>query len=129
MEEPIFVNPVLQINLYHLSAKEINGAPTSAEFDTFLIGGEVQIHFVPLDGAAAVLGDQLLTDSLAAHRAELVSIIVPPIRDRTGAFFRFKRAVERPYIKKFLRSPDAPALSGTVWHKNHDTGKTETENS
>ena len=79
--------------------------------------------------AAAVLGDQLLTDSLAAHRAELVSIIVPPIRDRTGAFFRFKRAVERPYIKKFLRSPDAPALSGTVWHKNHDTGKTETEDS
>lgn len=64
---------------------------------------------------AAFLGDQLLTDALAASRAGLRAIIVPPICDRTGAFFRFKRRLERPYIRKFLKRPNAPKLDGTVW--------------
>ena len=47
------------------------------------------------------LGDQLLTDSLAAHRAGMRAVIVPPIKDKRSLFFRFKRALERPYMKKY----------------------------
>jgi len=60
-------------------------------------------------GRAAVLGDQLLTDALAAHRAGMRAITVPPIKDRTGVFFRFKRLLERPYIKRYKKShPHCP---------------------
>ncbi|MBE6708398.1 MAG: YqeG family HAD IIIA-type phosphatase [Ruminococcaceae bacterium] len=69
------------------------------------------------DGGAAVLGDQLLTDALAAHRAGLPAIIVPPIKDRTGAFFRFKRWLERPYIRRYLKNDPDTGIMGTVWQK------------
>ena len=48
----------------------------------------------------AVLGDQLLTDAWAAHRFGVPALIVPPIKDKTSMFFRFKRALEVPYMKK-----------------------------
>ena len=48
----------------------------------------------------AVLGDQLLTDAWAAHRFGVPALIVPPIKDKTSAFFRFKRWLEKPYMKK-----------------------------
>ena len=54
----------------------------------------------------AGLGDQLLTACLAAHRLGMVSIIVPPIKDRTSAFFRFKRWIEVPYVKKYRKIHD-----------------------
>lgn len=69
------------------------------------------------DGGAVVLGDQLLTDSFAAHRAGLRSIIVPPIKDRTGAFFRFKRWIEVPYIRKYLKGDPDAGITGSVWQK------------
>ena len=50
-----------------------------------------------------LLGDQLLTDAAAGRRAGMYVIIVPPIKDKTTAFFRAKRAIERPYVKKFKR--------------------------
>lgn len=49
----------------------------------------------------AALGDQLLTDALGAHRLGLVAIIVPPIKDKKNLLFRFKRLLERPYMKKY----------------------------
>ncbi|MBQ9080419.1 MAG: YqeG family HAD IIIA-type phosphatase [Clostridia bacterium] len=52
---------------------------------------------------AAVLGDQLLTDCLSARRMGMKAYIVPPIKDKTTLFFRFKRALERPFIKKYHR--------------------------
>ncbi|MBE6531353.1 MAG: YqeG family HAD IIIA-type phosphatase [Ruminococcaceae bacterium] len=51
----------------------------------------------------AVLGDQLLTDALAAHRLGLKALIVPPIKDKTTLFFKFKRWVEKPYIKRYKK--------------------------
>ena len=51
----------------------------------------------------AAIGDQLLTDALAAHRLGLVAIIVPPIKDKTNLFFRFKRWIEKPYVKKYRK--------------------------
>ena len=52
----------------------------------------------------AVLGDQLLTDALGGHRLGLVAIIVPPIKDKTTLFFKFKRWIERPYIRKYKKA-------------------------
>lgn len=51
----------------------------------------------------AVLGDQLLTDALAGHRLGLVVLIVPPIKDKTTLFFKFKRWIEKPYIRKYKK--------------------------
>lgn len=51
----------------------------------------------------AVIGDQLLTDALAAHRLGLRAIIVPPIKDKTSLFFKFKRWLERPYIRRYKK--------------------------
>ena len=51
----------------------------------------------------AVLGDQLLTDALAGHRLGLVALIVPPIKDKTTLFFKFKRWIEKPYVRKYKK--------------------------
>lgn len=52
---------------------------------------------------AVFLGDQLLTDALAAHRAGMRAIILPPIKDKTSLFFKAKRLIERPYMEKYNR--------------------------
>ena len=51
----------------------------------------------------AMLGDQILTDCFAGKHIGLRAIIVPPIKDKTNLFFRFKRLVERPAIRKYAR--------------------------
>ena len=51
----------------------------------------------------AVLGDQLLTDAYAGKHIGLPAIIVPPIRDKTNLFFRFKRLLERRYIRRYAK--------------------------
>ena len=67
----------------------------------------------------AGLGDQLLTDTLAVHRLGMISIIVPPIIDKTSAFFKFKRRLERPYIRKYRKknnmTPQKDSLSERTW--------------
>ena len=51
----------------------------------------------------AMLGDQLLTDCFAGKHIGLRAIIVPPIKDRTNLFFRSKRFLERPFIRKYAK--------------------------
>ncbi len=51
----------------------------------------------------AVLGDQLLTDALAGRRLGVRVIIVPPIKDKKSLFFRFKRWLERPVMKRYIK--------------------------
>ena len=51
----------------------------------------------------AMLGDQLLTDAYAGNHIGLRSLIVPPIKDKTNLFFRSKRLLERPFIRKFAK--------------------------
>lgn len=67
----------------------------------------------------AGLGDQLLTDCLAAHRLGMISIIVPPIKDKSNAFFKFKRRLERRYIRKYRKAhgivPEKNSLSERTW--------------
>ena len=50
-----------------------------------------------------MLGDQLLTDALAGHNLGVRCIIVPPIRDKKSGFFRFKRWLERPFVRRFKK--------------------------
>ena len=50
-----------------------------------------------------MLGDQLLTDALAGKHIGLRAIIVPPIRDRRDAFTRFKRVLERPFVRRYQK--------------------------
>lgn len=54
-------------------------------------------------GNSLLLGDQLLTDAAAGNRAGMYVIIVPPIKDVPTPFFRFKRKIEAPYIRKFRK--------------------------
>ncbi len=51
----------------------------------------------------AGLGDQLLTDTLAVHKLDMISIIVPPINDKKTLFFRFKRLLERPFMRRYRK--------------------------
>ena len=52
---------------------------------------------------AAILGDQLFTDAYAGKRMGMRALIVPPIKDKTTLFFRFKRALEKPIMKSYMR--------------------------
>ena len=57
-----------------------------------------------LHAETAMLGDQLLTDAYAGKHIGLRAIIVPPIKDKTNLFFRFKRLCERPFIRKYAKA-------------------------
>ena len=54
----------------------------------------------------AGLGDQLLTDTLAVHRLDMISIIVPPIKDKTTLFFRSKRLLEKPFMRRYRKQQE-----------------------
>jgi predicted HAD superfamily phosphohydrolase YqeG len=51
----------------------------------------------------ALMGDQIFTDVLCAHTMGIRAILVPPIKDKTNLFFRFKRLLERPFIRKYAK--------------------------
>ena len=51
----------------------------------------------------AFMGDQIFTDVWAARNAKLKAILVPPIKDKTDVFTKFKRLLERPIMKKYRR--------------------------
>lgn len=51
----------------------------------------------------AVLGDQLLTDVLGGKREGLLTIVVPPIKDKKTLFFRLKRWLEIPYVNAYRK--------------------------
>ncbi len=49
------------------------------------------------------MGDQIFTDVWGAHNAGIKAILVPPIKDKTDIFTRFKRLLEKPIIRSFKR--------------------------
>ena len=51
----------------------------------------------------AIVGDQIFTDVWAGKNAGIKSVLVPPIKDKTDIFTRFKRLMERPILKKFFK--------------------------
>lgn len=52
---------------------------------------------------AAVIGDQIFTDVIAAKRIKAVSILVTPIEPLETLFFRLKRFLEKPFIKRYYK--------------------------
>ena len=74
-----------------------SGKPSSRS----LIAAMEQMGVTP--DVTAGLGDQLLTDTLAVHRLGMISLIVPPIKDKRSLFFRFKRWLERPFMRRYRR--------------------------
>ena len=52
----------------------------------------------------AVIGDQVFTDVWSAKRLGLYAILVKPIKDKTSLFFKSKRALEKPILKKYARN-------------------------
>ena len=50
---------------------------------------------------AIFIGDQIFTDVLAARFFGIRAILVPPIKDKTDPFTRFKRLLESPILKKY----------------------------
>ncbi len=63
----------------------------------------------------AVLGDQLLTDSLSGRRIGAKVIIVPPINDKKNWFFRMKRKLEAPTMRRYFKKNGIDASVGKEW--------------
>lgn len=52
----------------------------------------------------AIIGDQIFTDVLAGRFAGLgLTVLVKPIKDKTSLFFRFKRFLEKPVLKAYIK--------------------------
>jgi HAD superfamily phosphatase (TIGR01668 family) len=50
-----------------------------------------------------LMGDQVFTDVWAAHNAGIKAILVPPIKDKTDPFTKFKRLLEKPFLRRYER--------------------------
>lgn len=48
----------------------------------------------------AIMGDQIFTDILAGNSLGGLTVLVPPINDKTDAFTRLKRLLEKPILNK-----------------------------
>ena len=46
-----------------------------------------------------MLGDQVFTDVLAGKCTGIRAILVPPIKDKTDPFTKFKRLLEKPFLR------------------------------
>lgn len=54
-----------------------------------------------------LMGDQVFTDVWAAHNTGIRAILVPPIKDKTDVFTKFKRMLEKPILKKYKKQNSA----------------------
>ena len=50
-----------------------------------------------------LMGDQVFTDVWAAHNTGIRAILVPPIKDKTDVFTKFKRLLEKPILKRYKK--------------------------
>lgn len=61
-------------------------------------------HFGTDKTNTAVIGDQVFTDVWSAKRLGLFAILVKPIKDKTNLFFRSKRALEKPILRRYAKN-------------------------
>ena len=52
---------------------------------------------------SVLMGDQVFTDVWAAHNTGIPAILLPPIKDNTDAITKFKRLLEKPFLRKYER--------------------------
>ena len=60
-------------------------------------------HFQVDAKKVLLVGDQLLTDVLTARIHGAFAVTVPPIKKVETAFFRFKRVLEKPFIRIYYK--------------------------
>ena len=63
----------------------------------------VMEHFSVPKEEILFVGDQLLTDAWTARLWDLRTVIVEPIQKRENLFFRFKRLLEKPFVRIYRR--------------------------
>ena len=51
----------------------------------------------------AIMGDQIYTDVWAGRNVGIRCIVVPPIKDKTDVFTRFKRRLEKPILRYYRK--------------------------
>ena len=51
----------------------------------------------------AFMGDQIFTDVCAGKFNGIRAILVSPIKDKKNLFFKFKRALEKPILKRYFK--------------------------
>ena len=51
----------------------------------------------------ALCGDQIFTDIYAGKRMGLFCVLVKPIKDKKTLFFRTKRLLEKPILKRYMK--------------------------
>ena len=51
----------------------------------------------------AIMGDQIFTDVWAGRNVGIRCIVVPPIKDKTDPFTKFKRLLERPVMRYYRK--------------------------
>ncbi len=59
---------------------------------------------------AVMLGDQLLTDVITARFSGITAVWVPTIKKVETAFFRFKSAIEKPFIKHYYKKKEKKSV-------------------
>lgn len=63
----------------------------------------VMAHFGVKPQEVLLVGDQLLTDVLSARLWGAFAAVVLPIKKVETRFFRFKRKIEKPFVKKYYK--------------------------
>ena len=96
-----------RVNLFNATLGVPAYAKSGKPFKKNLIKAMQDLGGTP--DTTVMLGDQLLTDALAGHNLGVRCLIVPPIRDKKNAFFRFKRWLEKPVVRKFKKK------NGITW--------------
>lgn len=82
------------------------GAPAFAKSGKPFAKKTINKALITLGGdkeSTAFLGDQIFTDICAGRFYGIKTILVPPINDRKNLFFRFKRALEKPILKRYFK--------------------------
>ena len=51
----------------------------------------------------AVVGDQIFTDAIGGNLFGVLTIMVEPIRNEGTLYFKTKRALEKPFVKKYYK--------------------------
>ena len=91
-----------RINLFN---QKIN-APAYAKSNKPFAKKTINLALVTLDATketTAFMGDQIFTDVCAGKFNGMRAILVPPIKDKKNLFFKFKRALEKPILKRYFK--------------------------
>ena len=59
--------------------------------------------FATVPEHCAVIGDQIFTDVLCANCSGAYAILVTPLKYKENLFFKFKRTLEKPFIRMYKR--------------------------